>query len=235
MANLTKAATKIVACALLSSLAALAQVQPGQLASDPDTSSSTDTSNSIDTSNSTITTSPSINSGALTVGEKYQVALQRIFDPAEILRLSLGAGIDQWRNYPSEWGQGWDAFGVRMASALGQQLVREQLEFGVGAIDHEDPRYQLSGLTGVWPRARFAIVHTFVSRSDSGANMPAYSRFIGDYGAGFISRQWYPDRFHTVGQGLEAGTVSLGFDMGMNILREFWPRRRGQGQAGLTP
>jgi len=229
MANLPKAATKIVTCALLSGLAALAQVQPGQLASN------LDTSNSTDTSSSTITTSPSINSGALTVREKYQVALERTFDPAEILRLSLGAGIDQWRNYPSEWGQGWDAFGVRMASALGQQLVREQLEFGVGAIDHEDPRHQLSGLSGVWPRARFAIVHTFVSRSDSGANMPAYSRFIGDYGAAFISRQWYPDRFHTVGQGLEAGTVSLGFDVGMNILREFWPRRHGQSRAGLTP
>jgi hypothetical protein len=217
MRNLQKATARIVIWACLTGVAAVAQVQPGQLVSSTDSP--------------TITTSPSIDSQPLTIGEKYQIALQRTFDPAEIMRLTLSAGLDQWRNYPSEWGQGWDAFGVRVASALGQQLVRQQLRFAVGAIDHEDPRHERSGLTGVWPRTRFAIVHTFISRSDSGKNMPAYSRFIGDYGAGFISREWYPDRFHTVGQGLEAGTISLGTDVGMNILREFWPHRKGSAEG----
>jgi hypothetical protein len=193
-----------VTCIFLSSIAVLAQVQPGQLATQA---------------------SPSIASEPLSIGEKYQLALQRTFDPVEIFRMSLSAGLDQERNYPSEWGQGWDAFGVRMASHFGQHLIREQLEAGVWAIDHEDPRHRRSGLTGVGPRTRYAIVHTFVTRSDSGTTMPAYSRFVGDYGAGFISREWYPDRFHTVGQGLEAGTISLGVDVGMNILREFWPHR----------
>jgi len=179
--------------------------------------------------------SPSIDSEPLSLREKYQLALQRTFDPVEIFRMGLSAGLDQERNYPSEWGQGWDAFGVRMASHFGQHLIREQLEAGVWAIDHEDPRHRRSGLTGVWPRARYAIVHTFVARNDSGGSMPAYSRFIGDYGAGFISREWYPDRFHTVGQGLEAGTISLGLDVGMNILREFWPRHHGREWAGVTP
>ena len=53
--------------------------------------------------------------------------------------------------------------------------------------------------------------------------MFAYSRLIGDYGAGFISREWYPDRFHNVQQGIEAGSVSLGIDVRMNVLREFMP------------
>jgi hypothetical protein len=220
MTKLQTASARIMLCACLTGAAALAQIQPGQLASNA----------APDPDSPVVTTSPSINSEPLTVGEKYQVALQRTLDPAEILRLTLSAGINQWRDYPSEWGQGWDAFGVRVASALGQQLVRQQIQFAVGAIDHEDPRHQLSGLTGIWPRARFAIVHTFVARSDSGTNMPAYSRFIGDYGAGFISREWYPDRFHTVGQGLEAGTISLGTDVGMNLLREFWPHRGGRSE-----
>ena len=217
MANL-RTASRLLAFAFLSGFAGVAQVQPGQLPQDQ-------THNFLPAQQSSSTDRHS-----LTEGQKYRLALARTFDPAEILRLSLSAGIDHWRNYPSEWGQGWDAFGVRVASALGQQLVREQLEFGVGVIDHEDPRHQRSGLNGVWPRARYAVVHTFVSRSDSGTNMPAYSRFIGDYGAGFISRQWYPDRFHTVGQGLEAGTISLGIDVGMNLLREFLPHREASAE-----
>jgi hypothetical protein len=190
----------LVTCALLIPFALFGQVQqPGQLPADL------------------------ANTEPLTLGEKYRIALNRSVDPIEFVRIAFGAGIDQVRNYPREWGQGWDAFGVRMASGFGQQLVREQIEFGVWAIDHEDPRHRSSGLHGVWPRTKYAIIHTFVARRDDGGQMPAYSRFIGDYGAGFISREWYPARFHNVPQGLEAGTVSLGLDVGLNVAREFIP------------
>lgn len=90
-----------------SGIAVLAQVQPGQLGTE---------------------VSPSIDSEPLSIGEKYQLALQRSFDPVEIFRMSLSAGLDPERNYPSEWGQGWDALGVRTASHFGQHLIREQIE-----------------------------------------------------------------------------------------------------------
>lgn len=166
---------------------------------------------------------PQATSEPLTLGEKYHLAMDRSIDPMEFVRIAFGAALDQERNYPEEWGQGWDAFGVRVASGFGQQLVKEQIEFGVWVVDHEDPRHRRSGLHGVWPRTRYAVIHTFVSRRDNGGQMPAYSRFIGDYGAGFVSREWYPERFHNVPQGIEAGSVSLGIDVGMNVLREFMP------------
>lgn len=190
---------RLAACAFLLAPALFGQVpQPGQLPAQAETE-------------------------PLTLGEKYRVALNRSVDPVEFVRIAFGAGLDQARNYPREWGQGWNAFGVRVASGFGQQLVREQIEFGVWAMDHEDPRHQRSGLQGIWPRARYAVVHTFVSRRDDGSRMPAYSRFAGDYGAGFISREWYPDRFHNFQQGFEAGSVSLGLDVGLNVAREFLP------------
>jgi hypothetical protein len=204
---------KLMAFVFLAGSTVFAQIQPGQLEEGNNFAAATGQSSSTDRQ-------------GLSLTQKYQLALKRTFEPGELLRLSASAAWNQKRNYPSEWGQGWDAFGVRMASQVGQQMVREQIEFGVWAFDHEDPRNRRSGLKGVWPRTRFAMVHTFVTRSDSGNTMPAYSRFIGDYSAAFISREWYPDRFHTVGQGLEAGTISLGYDVGMNVLREFWPHHR---------
>ena len=190
----------LATCALVLSSALFSQVQqPGQLPTD------------------------STNTEPLTLKEKYRIALNRSVDPIEFVRIAAGAAIDQARNYPEEWGQGWDAFGVRMASGFGQQLVREQIQFGVWAIDHEDPRHRRSGLHGVWPRTKYAIVHTFIARRDDGSQIPAYSRFLGDYGAGFVSREWYPARFHHVQQGLDAGSVSLGLDVGLNVAREFIP------------
>lgn len=189
----------LAACALLFAPALFAQIQqPGQLPSASEAE-------------------------PLSVGAKYKLALHRSVDPMEFVRIGLGAAWDQGRNYPEEWGQGWDAFGVRMASGFGQHLIKEQIQFGVWALDHEDPRHSRSGLQGVWPRTRYAIVHTFIARRDGGGYMPAYSRFIGDYGAGFISREWYPARFHNVQQGIDAGSISLGLDVGMNVLREFMP------------
>ncbi|HLK22088.1 MAG TPA: hypothetical protein VKT81_24235 [Bryobacteraceae bacterium] len=205
--------TGLAAIALLAGTAVFAQTQPGQL---PARNNLTESSQS---------TSSSTDRHALTIGEKYKLALNHTFDPEEIVLIAASAAINQKRTYPQEWGQGWDAFGVRVASQMGQQLVREQLMFGVWAIDHEDPRWKRSGLTGFWPRTRYAIVHTFITKNDSGDTMLKYSRFVGDYGAGFISREWYPDRFHTAGEGLKAGTISLGFDVAKNVVREFLPHR----------
>lgn len=196
----------LAAFVLLLSPALFGQVlQPGQLANDPPSANS------------------QTNSEPLTLGEKYKLSLDHTFDPLEWVRIAFGAAIDQADNYPSDWGQGWDAFGVRMASGFGQHIIREQLEFGVWAIDHEDPRHRRSGRHGVWPRTKYAIVHTFVAQRDGGGSMPAYSRLVGDYGAAFVSRQWFPDRFHSVRAGVDAGTVSLGIDVGLNVAREFLP------------
>ena len=195
--------------ATLSGAALLAQIQPGQLPpKQPD-----------DANVSSSAPEP------LTTREKYRLALKRSLDPVELVRISAGAAYNQARNYPSEWGQGWDAFGVRMASGFGQQLVKEQIAFGVWAIDHEDPRHRRSGLRGFWPRTRYAVLHTFIADRDGGGSMPAYSRFLGDYGAGYVSREWYPTRFHNFQQGFDAGSISLAFDIGTNVLREFIPSR----------
>jgi hypothetical protein len=61
------------------------------------------------------------------------------------------------------------------------------------------------------------------SGTDDGKFMPAYSRFIGAYGAAYIARTWYPPQYQTFMSGFKAGSESLGFDVATNLLREFWP------------
>lgn len=159
----------------------------------------------------------------LTLREKYRYTLTRTFGPQELVVMTAGAAIDQWDRHPDEWGEGWDAFGVRVASHFGHSLVKQHIAFGVRAIDHEDPRFVLSLRKGTWPRVQFAIIHTFVVPNDNGKMMPAYSRFVADYGSTFIQRQWWPERFHTVQEGFRGGSISLGLDVAYNIAREFLP------------
>jgi hypothetical protein len=139
------------------------------------------------------------------------------------LRAGAGGALAQWRDTPTEWGQGWDSYGVRVASRFGQNLVKQQILFAVQAIDHENPEHLRSHRHGFGNRVKDSIRYTFTSGTDDGKFMPAYSRFIGAYGAAFVSRSWHPARYHTFGSGLKTGTTSLGIDLGMNLLREFWP------------
>ncbi len=159
----------------------------------------------------------------LTVREKYFYTINRTFGVQPLLITLAGAGIDQIDRHPDEWGSGGDAFAVRVASHLGHNLVKQHIAFGIRAIDHEDPRFEPSHKKRILDRIKFAVIHTYVVRSDSGKLMPAYSRFVSDYGAAFISRQWWPDRFQTVQEGFRAGSVSLALDAPYNIAREFLP------------
>jgi hypothetical protein len=159
----------------------------------------------------------------LTVRQKYFYTLNRTFGVQPSLLTVAGAGIDQINRRPDEWGSGGDAFAARVASHFGQRLVEQHLAFAIRAIDHEDPRFEPSHKKRIWDRIKFATIHTYVVRSDSGKLMPAYSRVVGDYGAAFISRQWWPERFHTVAEGFRAGSVSLALDAPYNIAREFLP------------
>lgn len=159
----------------------------------------------------------------LTVKEKLEYDGRHLFDVENVIFAGIGAGFDQLRNRPDEWGQGGGAFAERYASHLGQYLIQRSIMFPIQAIDHEDTRYFRSKRTGFRGRIGDAFLHTIWRHSDSGGMMPAYSEFIGDYGAAAISRVWWPQRFHNGTAIFIAGSDTILVDAGINVLREFSP------------
>jgi hypothetical protein len=47
-------------------------------------------------------------------------------------------------------------------------------------------------------------------------------RLGSDYGAAFLSNEWYPARVNTVRLGIAQGFLHLGFDFVSNLGSEFW-------------
>src|SRR5438105_14985592 len=43
----------------------------------------------------------------MTVGQKFTYHLKQSVDPWGVLRGGAGAALDQWRDHPGGWGQGW--------------------------------------------------------------------------------------------------------------------------------
>ena len=159
----------------------------------------------------------------LTFGDRFKIYIHSFTNFTSPLGPAFGAAIGQARNEPPEWGQGAEGFGRRFASGYGRLVIGETIRFGVAAADHEDPRFYPSGESGVWRRTRHAVVGTFVSHTESGSLIPAYSRFAGIYGAAFISNAWYPASRDDAGHAMLRGTSALGTSVGWNVFREFWP------------
>jgi len=159
----------------------------------------------------------------LSVEEKLRYDGRHLFDVDNVVYAGIGASIDYWRDRPSEWGDAPSSFAERYASHLGQYLVQRSIMFPVQAIDNEDPRYFRSKSSSYKGRFRDAFLHTIWRHNDRGGMMPAYSEFLGDYGAAAVSRMWWPQRFHTGSAIFFAGSSTLAVDAGINVLHEFAP------------
>ena len=159
----------------------------------------------------------------LTGGEKFHFYLRSTYGPASFGYTALGVGISQAQGTVPEWGGGMEGYGKRFASSFGQKVINRSVRIGLQGLFHEDPRYFASGRSGIWSRTMYAASEAFWVRKDSGGDRIGYTRFIGDFSAGYLSRQWCPDSYHTTGDYLTAGFESLGIEAAKNVWSEFWP------------
>jgi len=159
----------------------------------------------------------------LSVSSKLGFHVQNAYGPLQLVATGAYAGILQDIDAPREWGQGAGAYGKRFLSTLGGSGIHGALAFGLDSVLHEDPRYFRSANRGFWRRSAHAVRGTMMTRTDSGGETISAWRLGSDYGAAFLSNQWYPRRLNTARLGMIQGSLSLGFDTVTNLGAEFWP------------
>jgi len=120
-------------------------------------------------------------------------------------------------------GQGFPGYGRRLLSGYSRQVIENTVGLGVAFAVREDPRRRPTGEHGIWKRGVYAARQAFVSHNASGGLMPAYSRIVGAYAAGFVSNAWYPAPYSNVYSALYRGSTALASDIVWQEFREFWP------------
>jgi hypothetical protein len=163
-----------------------------------------------------------------TLEDRYKYLFWSIAGPGAAIKSVAVAGIAQWRDKPTEWGQGMDGYGRRIGYRYLRRSVNNSVEFSVGALIGEDPRYFRARNPGLWGRVGHATKSVFVSPTADGGRRFAFARFAGAYGGAWISNAWYPQRLQSPEDVLRRGSYSLGGEILGNLWREFWPdvRRR---------
>ncbi len=164
-----------------------------------------------------------LNVTPLTLPEKADRYVDQTFSPRAVLSASVAAAIAQVRHTPQEWGSGLSGYGRRDAAAYGGSLVTHTTEFGIGALLGEDPRFEPSARTGLFPRTADALYHAAFVRTDDGGRQLAVSRIFAAFATGFAVNSWEPRRLHSTHH---AVMLSLGALLGYGtagINREFSP------------
>ncbi len=161
----------------------------------------------------------------LTVGQKFRLQTKASFDPFQFGWYAMLSAIGQAENSEPAYGQGWDAYGKRYATAFGDGLIEGYMVSAVvPSIFKQDPRYFQSGKGGFWHRSAYALSRLVVTRGDSGKTEFNISEIGGSFaGASISTFSYHPAEDKTWANTTKVWGTQVGYDAFAIMLKEFWP------------
>lgn len=159
----------------------------------------------------------------LTMQERQAIYLQQtLVTPGAYMKRMFAAGIDQARESPLQWGDGWGGYGERFASREGQFITANTLAYLGNAALKYDPRYDQCRCTGLWPRTRHAILRNFLTYDESERQLrPQWALYGGSFGGGLLSTAWKPHPRNAFAEGGRAMLGQAGYGVLLNLFIEF--------------
>jgi hypothetical protein len=144
------------------------------------------------------------------------------FGPYAFVGSAAAAGVQQADNAAPEWGQGWDAYGVRVANNFGINLVTQTTRYGLAEVFHEDTLFYRCECDGFVPRLKHALISTVTARrGDDGHRTFSFSSLVAPYAGGEVAAlAWYPSRYNDK-DGFRIGNYNLAVQAGLNVALEF--------------
>jgi hypothetical protein len=160
----------------------------------------------------------------MTNRQKLNWTMGCIVSPTWLVYSGARAGLDQWRDDPSSWGQGAKGFARRYAAAHTLETFEDTVWFAGAALTHEDPRYLRSGRRGFLPRLLDALEVGMLARRDNGTVGFAYARTVAGMGTEMFEGVVFPDeRAFTAGAIVTAAARYLILREAQSVGREFLP------------
>jgi hypothetical protein len=159
----------------------------------------------------------------LTQTERNNLYGKSLINPVWYLKGAFSAGQNQWNDKPAEWEQGGSGYGKRYADIMGQYAIQKTTAFGLESLLHEDNRYFGSAKKGFWPRTSYAVRSALLARHDNGKRYPSVSTLTGYASGAFLSRLWQPPSSNTAGDGAVSFGISMGWNIGFSVVKEFLP------------
>jgi hypothetical protein len=158
------------------------------------------------------------------VKEKFFLFVEDTFDPITFLAVGFSAGLDQAQDNDHKFGQGAQGYGKRFGANFVDRTSSEFFkDFAYPAIFKEDPRYYRLAQGSGGKRFLHAVEHVFVTRRENGRREFNFSEWMGTTSAVAVANLYHPGNKRGFQPAARRVGYSGAFDMGFDVLREFWP------------
>ena len=152
--------------------------------------------------------------------KRFKKYINSMFGPWSIGRAVASAGLSTWSDSPEEWGPHWDGFGKRFASNMGRSIMKNTMMYGMDEAFKLDSYYKRSVKRDVGSRIKNAMLGPVTARKPDGKKVFGFPRVVSTYASSVIvSETWYPGTDWK--DGLRNGSMTLLFNGGYNLLKEF--------------
>jgi len=162
---------------------------------------------------------------ALSASDKFHTFVESSSDPINYVGAAWDAGNAQLAHDDRAFGLGAAGYGKRFGAAVTDNAVGDF--FGIylyPSLFRQDPRYyRLGAECSGTARLGHALAHRFVTRGDSGKQMPNYSQWFTYASTKALSNLYHPGNPRGFGPTAGREGFSLASDMGWDVLREFFP------------
>ena len=141
------------------------------------------------------------------------------------IQATVSSGIDQWGKSPPEWSADATGYARRWASEYAESAIGDTTKYAVARIFHHDPSFYRCECSGFGRRLHHAIDSPFMARTRDGTRVLSAASVAGLLAGHVVSAStWYPAPLGARDGLMHAGS-SLVSKIGVDVLREFWPRR----------
>jgi hypothetical protein len=162
----------------------------------------------------------------LTPKQKFGLAFKSTIDPVSFGVTGVIAGIQQWQDDFSGYGQGAQGYAKRYGASYADFAISTYIGGAVlPSLLKQDPRYFYKGTGSKKSRVLYAIANAVICKGDNGHWQANYSAILGSLAAGGISNLYYPESDRGGRLIVENTLIGIGASAGINLLQEFVMRK----------
>lgn len=154
---------------------------------------------------------------------KTDYFLKSAFSVESLSRVAATTSFTSIGGTSEDWGTGSSAYGRRLGSRYAGHFAGSSVRYAVGAMRGEDPRFYRSGKEGFLARTGFVLSRTFVTKMDDGSLSIAAGRLAGTVTSNTLQSYMRVNNDDPLRRGLSNAGISLGSDVAIRMVREFWP------------
>jgi hypothetical protein len=162
--------------------------------------------------------------GPLPPSKKFHLFVNQSISPPFVFLGLLSAGINQSRDIPKGYGQGWGAFGGRFGMSLARSSSGSFFStFLFASAFHQDPRFFPESHPSFWGSVKYSGKRLVVTANDSEQNVFNSSGVFGLLAAETLANVYLPPSEQTAAKTLTRWGTDTAWRFAGNMFRNYWP------------